>query len=484
MQDPPNEVPYNLVEYNYKILFLSIAGVPINRLNAEFPITPTRRQGFHTVINPTIEGYSIDVDVNAVLDENGGGSCVYASKIIRVDTGFPDPNKYRIDLGKTYHDVVSARLVSIEFPNSEFVIKNNVGKENNKLYWNDIDDGDFLYSIEVPPGNYNANDLPTVLEALFLQTPRVNSGQENTSYTSNHFVQVVINQNTDEVTFTSFKEFILSAPIIEVTPDIPTDPLLDSFPPGTEFVLTINHPSHGLTFAGETINISGAIEHLGIAPSFLNTSHNVTEIIDENTYTITLPPLNLLDTRTDSGGGSAVTILVPDLFRMRFDFDDTLGPLLGFRNSGNPNSITPFTRRVSNADPYEFDVESNVLGEPLDLTNNAIQLSGDNYVIMVARPLETLRSIGPIKDAFAKIQLCDLPGKVLFNSHVCTRRYYEDPIHEISELEIEFYSPDGILFDFNGLEHSFTLEIITVHDIPAATHISANTGKNYNITVN
>jgi hypothetical protein len=72
---------------------------------------------------------------------------------------------------------------------------------------------------------------------------------------------------------------------------------------------------------------------------------------------------------------------------------------------------------------------------------------------------------------------------VLFNTYVNTSRFYEDPLAELDSLEIEFLTPDGFLYDFFGLDHSFMLEIVTVNDIPEGTGISANTGRNYNITV-
>lgn len=484
MHNPSSDPPYLLREYNYKIIFLSIAGIPINLLNADYPINPNRRNGFHNIFNVSDNGYNIQVGVNAILDENGGGSCIYASRIDRVNIGYPNPNSYIIELGETFHDIISVKLVSIEFPNSEQVVKNLVNKTNNKMYWNDIDDGDFLYCIVIPPGNYTPSTLSSTMERLFFQTPRTNAGQDiGATYTPNHYVQVNMDTNTDIVSFQSFKEFILVEPIIAVTPEISTDSALDSNPSDTEYVITINHPGHGMAEPGERILITGAIEHLGIPPGIINAEHDVLEIVDDDTYRIKLPRFNLLDVRTDSGGGVSTTIFIPDQFRLRMDFDDSIGQLLGFRNIGNPNSITPFSSIITNGDPYEFDSVTNVLGEPIDITNNSIQLSGDNYVLMIAKPLVTLKNIGPVKNVFAKILLCDLPGKVLFNSHVNTSRYYEDPIHELSELEIEFYSPNGELFDFNGLNHSFTLEIITVHDIPGATHVSANTGKNYNIVV-
>ena len=45
------------------------------------------------------------------------------------------------------------------------VFKNNSGKQNNKLYWQNLDDGDTVYSIEIDSGNYNATDLKAILEA-------------------------------------------------------------------------------------------------------------------------------------------------------------------------------------------------------------------------------------------------------------------------------------------------------------------------------
>lgn len=479
MHNPANEPAYVLREYNYKVLCLSLAGIPLNLINAEYPITPDRRNGFHVIRNVGSQGYNIETINTAVQDADLGGSCIYIARITSVNTGYPNPNSYSIDLGRTFHDIVSARLISIEFPNSQQVFR--IGDEfgNNMLCWNDIDDGDFLYCIEVPTGNYTPARLAAVLEGLFFNTPRVNAGADiGATYTQNHFVQVSIDTETDIVTFKSFKEFVLVEPITDVTPTPSA-----TTPAGTQFILTITHPGHGLTSAGETVMITDAIAHLGIPASSLNSEHEVFEIIDENSYRIRLPRLNLESTKEDTKGGASVTILVPDLFRLRIDQENTLGGLLGFRNPEDPNSVTSFSTVITNNDPYAFDVNTNAFGEPLDLTNNAVQISGDNYVLMIADPLVTLYSIGPIKEAFAKINLCDLPGKILFNSHVSTSKLYEDPIHELSTLNIAFYSPDGSLYDFNGLDHSFTIEIVTVQDIPSGTGISANTGRNYNIQV-
>lgn len=488
MHNPENEAPYVLQRYNFRILWLSIAGIPLNNINARYPLDINHRKGFHTIINRTDNGYNIELALKAIIDINGGGSCVTVSKIEKVNNGFPNPNSYTIDLGRTFHDVVSVRMISSEFPNSNSaVIAFPEEKRNNRIYWNDIDDGDFLYFIEIPQGNYQPTDLVTTMETLFLNTPRVNAGSdENATYESKHFMRVTIDHITSEVTFESFKEWCLILPITAVEPDIGgtgfEDPVTEA---NTQYTITINHPGHGMDSPGETIFIRDAIAYKGIPATTLNMEHVVSEIIDENNYKIELPlcSFNLLANRTDSRGGAAVRVLIPDLFRLRFDEDDTMGPLLGFRNSGNPNSVYPFSKKISNKDPYEFDDQVNSFGQVINIENNSLKLSGDDYVIMVAEPLITLQSIGPIKDAFAKILLCDIPGKVLFNTFINTNRIYEDPLDQVSELKVDFYSPDGTLFDFNGLDHSYTLEIITVNDIPDGTGISANTGKNYNINV-
>ena len=470
----PNQ-PYTLYPYNYKISLLTIGTIPINYINAKYPISPDVSQGVHNITSRANNSYTFEVNSISYLDSMGGGSSVYVARVISVNTGHHNPNKYNISLDKVYQNVVKARLISIEFPNSETIIN----EENNKLYWNNIDDGDTLYQIEVPIGNYTPNELEKVLEDLFFNTKRVNTGEDiGSTYTGNHLVKVDINQMTDEVTFKIFKEFNLVQPIISIIPDISLDPNTNNNIPGTRYELVIQQQGHNLQ-VGDPILITGSISTFGIPPEAINMEHTVFSVIDTNTYSIQLQRVNLSNSRFDTRGGESVNVFAPDKFRFRFDLQNTMGNLLGFRNAGQSNSITPFNHTISNKDEYEFDINKNIFGEEIVIENNALQLSGDNYVLLVADPLRTITSIGPTKEAFAKILLCDLPGKILFNSHVPTHEYYNDPLHELFELDIAFYKPNGELYDFNGLEHSMTIEITTVGDIPCGTGINPNTGQNH-----
>jgi hypothetical protein len=271
--------------------------------------------------------------------------------------------------------------------------------------------------------------------------------------------------------------------LIDITPDIALDPNTSdpTVEANTTYTITVFQPNHGMVNPGETVTISGALAYKGIPANTLNSSHVVSSIIDASNYTFELAAgtFNLENTRVDTKGGAAVKIIIPDFFRLRFDQPDTMGTILGFRNVNNISSIFPFATEISNNDPYEFEI-----GYTTYITNNAIQLSGDNYTIMVASPLVTLSSIGPIKDAFAKIQLSDSPGKVLFNSYVETIKNYEDPVNEVVQLSVAFYTPDGNLYNFYGLDHSYTIELTIVNDIPEGTGINASTGRNYNQIIN
>jgi hypothetical protein len=68
--------------------------------------------------------------------------------------------------------------------------------------------------------------------------------------------------------------------------------------------------------------------------------------------------------------------------------------------------------------------------------------------------------VNSVRNFFAKINLGGLPGKILYDTFVPTEIAMFDPIN-IDKLTIKFYAPDGTLFDFNGVNHSFVINMIT-----------------------
>lgn len=470
----------NIGAFNVNITFGYYGGIPVSSLNAEFPVGPDNINGFHKVHKVYDKKIEIKLDRNGYYSEKFGGNDIHLSKIHSIDTGHSYSNDYIVDLAKTFHNVVQTRLISSEFPNYEKVFKDNksIGNANNKLYWQNLDDGDVTYSISVPSGSYSANNLKTTLEKLFYDTLKVQQSiNSNSVFTRNNFVKVDINTNTDLVSFSSFKESIIDKPITKISPNIPeASGLNTSTDSENTYIVTLNHKLHGLK-AGDTILIADMLTTLGIPSSKLNGEHKIESIITESSYTISISDVNLDQIRTNTSGGNGVKIYIPNIFRMRFDYSDTMGKQLGFRKPGNKSSVTPYTTFITNDNNYDGEINLDESGNTIVIKKNSLQLSGVNYILMVCKELNGIINLGEPKRAFAKINLSGLPGTILYNTYVPTINYYHEPIRKLSELTLQFYTPDGEFFDFDGLDHSFTLEITTIDEIPENTGISSSLGK-------
>jgi hypothetical protein len=434
---------YNLLEYNFKLIFHTVVGVPLNLLNLHT----------HTVHRVSKKGYFIKINACAVDKREAGGSCVEVSRVESVCPGYPNPNKYTISLGNTFHNVISVRMISSEFPNS---IK-NIDETNNNFYWNTIEDGDAIHKVSVLPGIYTPSTLQKKLEFLIKE------------HDFKKCITVELESTSSCSTFKSYIQTVLTNPFIDIVPEINLNPELDEFPQDSSFQITVSHPNHGMISSNNLTNrivMTGSLPHLGIAEDILNSEH-IVEVIDEDSYYFTIPKNNLSTIRKYTKGGVSVTVLVPTLFRLRFDQPNCIGEVIGF---GNTDLITDFNTVISNKD-YDNSCSFN--------------FSRDKYITMVANPFVTITSSGPIKKSFAKIRLStgsSLLGP-LMNTFVSTSKFYDDPLHEVYELDVEFFTERGDLVDFDCHDHSYTLEINTIYDIPAGTGISANTGKNYSIGV-
>jgi hypothetical protein len=475
--------------YNFSITFQYIAGIPINKLNSEYPIDPNHQQGYLLIKDTTINGYYIELQkISTTIDANvpdaySGGSNIDVGVIINTDNAYPDPNKYIMQLENTYSNIIKLSLISSEFPNTEKVIKNSPEiKKNNKIYWQNLDDGDYVYSIELDSGNYNPSDMTTEINnKIFAGVPRINPIElgdtilKDTAYTNKNYIKISINPNSDIVIFTSYKQALLTKPFIDVSPPIDTKGG-DFVTAAISYVVTIQHKNHGLS-QNDTILISGSLPYFGIPIEIINTEHNITEIIDKDRYKILVEHFNLGSSRVDNGGGSALSIFVPNFFRLRFDYPDTIGKLLGFRNVGQSIAISSYSNIITNKDAYANEPLLDEAGSTKIITNNSLLLSGDNYLLIVCNQIKGIYTSGKIKNAFAKILLNNIPGKILFNSFVDAPIYFHNPIPSLTELEFSFYSPDGELYNFNGLDHSFTLQIVTLAEIPKGTGITSSIGK-------
>lgn len=479
---------------NIKIVYRNIAGISINNINSDYPIDFNHSNGFlqvSQIVNK--KQFKVLLKEQALIKVNNiGGNKIFFSKIKTSIPAYTKPNNYIINLNKTFHNVNKIKLVSTIFPNTEKIIKETPEElRNNKLYFQVLEDGDFIYQINITGGNYTSNGLENEIKKQIDSITRFNKNKlllksEKTNNAtieySNKFSTIVnIDQFTEIFTLNLFNIIILEKALF-----ISNEEYDDG-----RIRIIVNHYEHNLSL-GDNITIQGSLSFDNIPQSVLNKEHIIENIIDNNNYIIKIPKFNPLQSQNNTviNGGNAINILVPLNFRLLFNYKDTIGDIIGFRNVGEFNSITKFDKIAKNNQAYENDYFFDAVGNPIDhddnnVQNQIIKLFGNNYIIMSCSAFsnEAITS-NNINNTFAKLLLSGAPGSILFDQFIQLADILEKPIKTLNELEFLFYTAEGFLYDFNNLDHSFTIEIYeeinNLHDI----NISSNSNSNFKLLNN
>lgn len=503
---PDVETNQDLENSCIRTKLLHLFGIPLSSLNADYPLSFEKRFGSHNIIRLDdtnkliICVNNIALEPRDTADPNkflGGGSCIDIAKITGAHDGYPNPNHYKVFLSRTFHSIKRVELVSTIFPNTERVFKASPKeKQNNKLYWNVLADGDTEYSIEITPGNYTAESLTKEITDKIKVIPRstyefrknkiddadlslyyCDPQTEFKDYLEETIIETIINEDTDVVTFSAFDRIFLKRSICEFNQD-------GSF--------TVFHPFHPYNDEDEnvvSIIINGSTDICTGTDTFpaesINGTHLILEILTPHTYKVEHDRTTTLENAGPKNyGGDNLEITFPIKFRMLFNKQDTMGNELGFNMVGEPNAVTPFTYTVNNVDFYETDVNYNSVGVQFDRKNLILNTSGDSYILMTNEILSNFENTGPVQNIFAKIQLNECcnrdsvngESRRVFNSYVNSPKIFEDPLTSLSEIEFMFYGRDNILYNFNGADHSFCLRIVELINLPINSHISARTG--------
>lgn len=462
-ENPSNDYYYIKIstkvsqDYEYSlssiyINFIQLAGIAINQINANYPRTALQINGYHIIYNIVdSDYYEIQVTDKAIITTSFGGNNIWISQVLDFIEGYSDNNYYKINLKKTFYNVNRIRLISTEFPNTETVIKNYpLKKKNNMLFWQILEDGDDIYSIEITPGNYTLNTLVSELTKQISKVIRPITNIYNLNINNNEMLYytynlpvIDINSQNDLFTIKLLQRLTISKPLT-----LSNHTFDDSFSR-----LRIYHPNHNLNINDE-ITISNATATHNVPDTILNTTFNIERILDRNTYEVKLPRYTASTSQNDiTNGGNNVLIIYPLKFRLLFDRPYTLGNILGFKDIGKPTSITNYTTIITNNTLYENDIlDRNI--------TNTINLSGDNYILMCS-PIfkESSYTTGNIDGVFSKLLLAGDPGTIMYNQFIQLGEYFKEPISTLSDFEVAFYDPIGELFNFGSIEHSYTLEI-------------------------
>jgi len=435
------------------ITFKDLNGVNLNLLNANFPINIFQLAGFQTITEITSSTYRIRLNItNNISITNVGGDKIWVSRVNDFIEGYTDNNFYKVSLKKTFYDVFKIRLISTEFPNTEKVVKSiPQSKKNNAFYWKLQSDGNAIYSVELEPGNYSISLLQTTLQYAVQGVKRsnlsiINNNTSEYSYYENNKCAVTIEPKTDTFSIEFFGTIFVAKAITFKSSSNYTD---------QTGRLIINHPNHRLV-EEKTITIINATATDSIPQEVINSTFAIEKIIDENTYQVKLPKYNIASSNIAiTNGGDAMGITFPLKAQLLFDQSDTIGGLIGYRNVGKPYSVTKFSFINKNTDLYQYDTIDN----SSIYTNNSINLSGDNYILMCSPLFKNSYNIGLVDNIFAKLLLAGDPGTVLYNQYIQLGETFETPISSFSEWEISFFDAMGNLYNFGNLEHSYTLEI-------------------------
>jgi hypothetical protein len=457
-------------QYSFNLEFLHIRGIPLNEINSNYPITSDRIFGYHVienVINSNFYEFSVSSlsdSTNMIYQDSfykstpiGNGGNILVIKILNTIEGYPDNNNYIIDLQRNFYHVKQINLLDTVFPITEKIVSAGpVGKQNNLFYWQNLNDGNIIYNIEIPSGNYSLSQLQTQLKTQIEQTirPTIDSTQLiNTIYTYNTN-KVIINidqvKNTFEIQF--YQELILTNAIFRSTLSYP-----DGF---TRIIL--NYINHNL-LVNDTIILSNVIGTDKIPDTYLNGQFAIESVIDANTVSIRLNRFND-DTSGNTNGGTAIHMLQPIKSRLLFNQENTVGAILGFNKVGDIYSVTPYDYKLTNYNLYDVDVQKNSVGLTTlpRVDTRILNLYPYNYILILTDlPFnDQINLFNTSTNVLGKLLLVGTAENYVYSQFIQIGSTFQEPLATLSSISFSFYSPDNKLYDFNNVEHSFTIEII------------------------
>ena len=99
-----------------------------------------------------------------------------------------------------------------------------------------------------------------------------------------------------------------------------------------------------------------------------------------------------------------------------------------------------------------------------------------NSLNLPINKINQMVTFSKVKNVFAKILIKNNSNSIdnkVYNTFIQNPIYMHTPIQDLHELEFKFYDKYGNLFNFGDFEHSFTIEIVTIAEVPERTNFSA-----------
>src|ERR1700733_2637189 len=238
-------------------------------------------------------------------------------------------------------------------------------------------------------------------------------------------------------------------------------------------IMKVKHPFHQIKI-GDIITINNSISINNVPSKIINRSHIVDKILNDDYYEVLLD-VYIPFLTTCSEKLNTIIVTYPNIFQLLFNYEDTLGNLLSFNKVGTPVAITPYRHIIRNTDEYSDDYNYNTLGNEYEIRLKKLNMTGPEYFYIVCPQLAYFypyHNTAPVTNVFSKIRWFNDPGEMTFDSFVPSVQVYDQPVDVLYELHIQIRHPDGRLVEFNGLDHSFVIEIVEVWNQPEEIDIS------------
>ncbi len=258
----------------------------------------------------------------------------------RIKTIYPKPNHFKIFLSKTFTNVKTIKMVSIEFPNTDAVI--NLG--NNKISWRNLEDikSDYtvttngivdypIYNVNLRTGSYTASTLQSEIQNK-MNLIRRRQGVTTTPVITPeyHYFLSSLDLDTDIVTLTSLSLKQLS-----------NNPFTTSLGSG---VITVLFTNHGFK-TNDFVHFVGAKSLAGIPAILLNAFHRIT-VIGLNQFTF---EINIKAADTVVGGGNIVRVGLKAPFQLLWgENQNTVASNIGFPVENSSELIKTSVQSLEN----------------------------------------------------------------------------------------------------------------------------------------
>jgi hypothetical protein len=289
---------------------------------------------------------------------------------------YEKPSFFKIFLGKTFYNVKSIKLASMEFPNTNAVINTL----NHHIYWRNKEDItlDIInaitkkyseYSVQLRIGSYVSTSLQTEISSKLTTVKRKDKSGDY------HYFLVSLDVDTDIVTFTSL-----------ILTQLSNNSLQTSINTG---IIEVNAPNHGYT-SGQNIYLVGAKTLAGIPSVTLNTKHTII-VVNENTFRF---EINIKASETLQGGGNTLKTGKIAPFQFLFgERSNTIAQNIGYPLENSSDLINIYIKSITNLyqvvittkDPHKLTQSYDYIGTTCTIfsSNTSPNIDGSKRITQI-----------------------------------------------------------------------------------------------------